>query len=180
MMCWTDKLERKPEPLRSEEKGQGCNITRARLDEMERFCADAVRAGAKQFQVAEYLGGGIARVSRWTIAGMRKHGVYGDGRFLRVRGTSLTQLMWARMDVRGSDDCWPWLGTIKPGGYGSMTFGAKAYNAHRLVYETLIGPVPEGLVLDHRCESKACVNPRHLQPVSHTENLKLHFLRCKT
>jgi hypothetical protein len=54
------------------------------------------------------------------------------------------------------------------GQYGQV--GHKA--AHRVVYEALVGPVPEGLELDHLCKESRCVNPAHLEPVTHAENVR--------
>lgn len=63
--------------------------------------------------------------------------------------------------------CWEWTGTRNKKGYGKYAH----HLAHRLVYEEEVGPIPAGLELDHLCRSPACVNPAHLEPVSHRENL---------
>jgi hypothetical protein len=57
--------------------------------------------------------------------------------------------------------CWIWI-RAKPGGYGP----------HRTIYEKLVGEIPKGLELDHLCRVKACVNPDHLDPVTHRENVR--------
>lgn len=64
-------------------------------------------------------------------------------------------------------ECWIWNGSVLDNGYGQIRAGQKA---HRFFYEHLVGPVPEGLVLDHLCRNKLCVNPDHLRPVTHQEN----------
>lgn len=71
---------------------------------------------------------------------------------------------WSR--VRKTDTCWLWAGCVSSGGYGRV--GRKV--AHRLAYEELRGPVPHGLYLDHLCRVRNCVNPDHLEPVTHREN----------
>ena len=70
------------------------------------------------------------------------------------------------------DDCWPWWGAIGSNGYGTATSDGFRVPAHRFVYERLVGPIPEGLVLDHLCRVRHCVNPRHLEPVANAENVR--------
>ena len=69
-------------------------------------------------------------------------------------------------------DCWSWLGFVKPNGYGTVGFGQRVLHAHRVVYEAVVGPIPEGLELDHLCRVRHCVNPDHLEPVAHAENMR--------
>lgn len=68
--------------------------------------------------------------------------------------------------------CWPWLGALTSGGYGSVGVDSAVKTAHRVVYELLVGPVPEGLDLDHLCRNRWCVNPDHLEPVTRPENVR--------
>jgi hypothetical protein len=74
---------------------------------------------------------------------------------------------WAK--VMGGDfrDCWAWTAAIKQSsGYGAFQVGGKTRYAHRVAYEFMIGPIPDGLELDHLCGQRACVNPWHLEPVT--------------
>lgn len=76
--------------------------------------------------------------------------------------------------------CWIWTGYRNPFGYGCLTYGRYPRLAHRVMYERVRGPIPEGLTLDHfrlnpgprqaPC-SRLCVNPEHLEPVTLRENL---------
>jgi hypothetical protein len=73
--------------------------------------------------------------------------------------------------------CVEWIGGLNGVGYGQFYIGrtsleqtGKGY-AHRWSYEYHVGPIPEGLELDHLCRNTACVNPEHLEPVTQRENL---------
>lgn len=93
--------------------------------------------------------------------------------------------------IRQGDGCWEWLGTVNNEGYGSFTLypngkqgGRDTRTAHRLVYETFVGPIPEGMTLDHLCHTadgdcaggptcahRRCVKPTHLAPTPFTDNV---------
>lgn len=74
--------------------------------------------------------------------------------------------------------CWEWRGARKTARqYGSQPYGnfkanGRVRSAHRFIYETLVGPVPSGLELDHQCRNRLCCNPDHLEPVTHGENMR--------
>lgn len=73
--------------------------------------------------------------------------------------------------VLKTDTCWMWVGDFRSSGYGVHWINSKRYSAHRLSYEWSVGKIPEGRQLDHLCRNRACVNPDHLEVVSHRENL---------
>lgn len=75
-----------------------------------------------------------------------------------------------RAQIEFTDTCWNWHGTINARGYGVINDNGKNALAHRWGYEALIGPIPEGLQLDHLCMVTNCVNPAHLEPVTNAEN----------
>lgn len=66
--------------------------------------------------------------------------------------------------------CWFWMGWDSGSGYGKVSMEGVACMAHRVVYELLVGPIPDGLILDHRCRVRCCCNPVHLEPVTHQIN----------
>jgi hypothetical protein len=90
-----------------------------------------------------------------------------------VSGDRLAPSFWERVD-RGSDDegCWTWMGTKTPDGYGVFydvrVKGSR--RAHRVAYEALVGPIPNGLQIDHLCRTRNCVNPTHMEAVSSRVN----------
>lgn len=75
--------------------------------------------------------------------------------------------------------CWCWTSSIKPNGYGCFWHDGAQRNAHRVSYELFIGPIPEGLDLDHLCRNRACVNPEHLEPVTRSVNLNKGLKKSK-
>lgn len=85
----------------------------------------------------------------------------------------ILQRIKAKIDFNGANGCWIWLGCKTPTGYGQYTIvhGTSPVYVHRLVYEMLKDNIKDGLEIDHLCRNRACVNPDHLQPVPHRENL---------
>lgn len=80
---------------------------------------------------------------------------------------------WPKVAVGSFDECWPWVGHVDQRGYGRIKIGGlrgRAAHAHRVGYELQVGPIPEGLVIDHLCRNRACQNARHLEPVTMREN----------
>jgi len=68
--------------------------------------------------------------------------------------------------------CWEWTACIHHDGYGQFKLNGKNEQAHRLSYEDKFGTIHEGLEIDHLCRNRKCVNPDHLEPVTHPENVK--------
>lgn len=71
--------------------------------------------------------------------------------------------------------CWEWQGSFLPNGYGRH----KGKLAHRASYELFVGPIPEGLVLDHLCRRTSCVRPDHVEAVTQQENIKRGIVGSK-
>jgi len=66
--------------------------------------------------------------------------------------------------------CWIWTACVNRDGYGKISVSGRDRVAHRVAYELLVGPIPDGMQLDHLCRTLACVNPEHLEPVTPGEN----------
>lgn len=84
----------------------------------------------------------------------------------------LEDRLWEKVDKTG--ECWIWRGGTN-GRYGHLSAGRRGEGhvyVHRLAYELLVGPIPEGLTIDHQCRNHRCVNPEHLEPVPLRENIK--------
>jgi len=79
---------------------------------------------------------------------------------------------WAKTQRNPESGCWEWTGQRSDRGYALIKLGGRMRRAHRLAYETLIGSVQDGLVLDHLCRVRHCVNPAHLEPVTCAENTR--------
>ena len=92
------------------------------------------------------------------------------------RVTDPQDRFWPRVNKDGplwnGTPCWEWLGRIDRGGYGGFKAdGYRWMGAHVFAYENLVGPVPAGLVIDHLCRNRRCVNPDHMEPVIFAENI---------
>lgn len=90
-----------------------------------------------------------------------------------VAGCDPHQLALFHSRVETDGDCWLWTGHINPEGYGIIYYPPKQRErAHRWAYKAFVGPIPAGLILDHLCRVRRCVNPAHLEPVTDQENIR--------
>lgn len=91
---------------------------------------------------------------------------------------SLFDRVFDKIQTDTSTGCWMWTASVSGGGgYGQVWVGANGPGspmraAHIVVWELLVGPVPDGLQLDHLCRVRRCCNPSHLEPVTQAENIR--------
>jgi hypothetical protein len=94
----------------------------------------------------------------------------GDLSLRRITPAEDRERFLSKIDRRSQNECWPWLGTILNTGYGQFVARGRKFMAHRYSYEVHVGPIPDGLTIDHvaawGCTRLDCVNPSHLEPVT--------------
>lgn len=83
---------------------------------------------------------------------------------------SLDERFWSKVKI--TDTCWIWTGARNTWGYGHLWAGGQRWvAAHRLAFEQMVGPIADGLTIDHLCRNRACVRPEHMEPVSLRTNI---------
>lgn len=89
---------------------------------------------------------------------------------MRILCTTAEQRFWAKVQI--SDRCWLWLAGLTPAGYGKFWLDGETVLAHRVAYELIKGPIPDGLTLDHVCRIRRCVRPdeEHCDPATQRIN----------
>lgn len=87
-----------------------------------------------------------------------------------------TESLAVRLDTKWRLDpasgCWEWAGSKNDDGYGSIRDSGRSLLAHRVSYEIHVEAIPAGMELDHLCRNHGCINPEHLEPVTHAENMR--------
>jgi hypothetical protein len=76
---------------------------------------------------------------------------------------------WANVSPEPNTGCWLWMASVDRDGYGRFRIGTEDI-AHRAARALLVGPIPDGLVVDHLCRVRSCVNPAHLRVCTPLEN----------
>lgn len=87
------------------------------------------------------------------------------------RGVTDADRILSKVTVDDETGCWEWQGYRQPAGHGRTRFGGRKVLVHRWVFEHLVGPIPDGLSLDHLCRNPPCCNPDHLDAVDHRTNV---------
>lgn len=100
---------------------------------------------------------------------MAARSIINDSAFRKAR----ERRFWKSVDTSGGyDACWPWLGSLLPGGYGSVSFLGRRTTAQRIAYELDTGdPIPDELSALHSCDNPPCCNPRHVFPGTQKQNI---------
>lgn len=88
-----------------------------------------------------------------------------------INDPRMPERFWRKVEVDPETGCWLWTAYLTSAGYGQFQFGCRHEFAHRAAYAGLVGPIPEGLQIDHLCRNRRCCNPDHLEPVTQKENL---------
>lgn len=86
--------------------------------------------------------------------------------------SDIENFIFARAIPEPNSGCWLWILAPDKDGYGSLKRNRRTIRAHRFTYEQLVGPIPDGMELDHLCANKCCVNPQHLEPVTTLQNVQ--------
>lgn len=88
-------------------------------------------------------------------------------------GKTPEERFWIKVDKKGLDDCWNWLGGLQSKGYGAFRIDWRRQgSAHKIAWEFINGAVPTGSLVLHKCDNKLCVNPNHLYIGSQKDNMR--------
>jgi hypothetical protein len=143
-----------------------------------RACVSAARRSPSEAKTCEHCGSTFERPVARTDAHWASRRYCGRPCAFAARRTDEEARFWARVDRRGRDECWPWIGrTQGRANHETSTrgrFGETPTYAYRLAYEVAVGPVPDGMHVHHTCENPNCVNPAHLEPVTPSEHVEMH------
>ncbi len=92
-----------------------------------------------------------------------------DGSIQKLPPKTVAERFWEKVNANGV--CWEWTSALNTWGYGQFGADGRTVLAHRWSYEHLVGPIPDGLLIDHLCRNVICVLPEHLEPVTPLLNL---------
>jgi len=84
---------------------------------------------------------------------------------------------WIKVDIKDTNSCWNWLANINNQGYGRFNIDGRLYSSHRVAWEITNGPIPEDMMILHRCDNKLCCNPAHLYCGTQKDNMQDRSIR---
>lgn len=87
---------------------------------------------------------------------------------------------FSRVEVRKQPKCWIYKASINYDKYPSFSLHNKTVAGHRFCYEVFNGPIPENMVIRHKCDNVKCVNPYHLETGTHQDNMLDRLVRNRT
>ena len=90
---------------------------------------------------------------------------------MRFNAKKLPHRLQANSEPIPPSTCWVWTGAVNNKGYGSTWYDGRWRLVHRIAYEAIVGPIAEGLTVDHLCKVRSCVNTDHMELVSLRENI---------
>lgn len=91
---------------------------------------------------------------------------------LRAAFAKASERFWHNVHHEALTGCWLWGGYLSDDGYSKFFLAKKYRFGHRVSYLVHVGEIPIGLVIDHKCRNRSCVNPDHLEPVTNDENMR--------
>lgn len=89
----------------------------------------------------------------------------------QTRGMSIEDRLATRIVINPQSGCWEWSLHKDKDGYGNVSVNGKTRRAHVVSYETFRKQIPSGLVVDHLCRNRGCINPEHLEPITNRVNV---------
>lgn len=84
---------------------------------------------------------------------------------------SLIKRFWEKVKIKQNENCWEWMASIKPSGYGQIRINGRTEYAHRVSYELAYGEIPSGMLVRHKCDNPLCVRPEHLEIGTQFDNM---------